>query len=170
VIEVIKLLGSWQAVTTYFGLAFLVGFVPGASLRLILRIYPKGHPRRQELMAELYAMPRFERPFFVCEQLEMAVGEGLPARLRALWDRILEAPEDEDPFAAAFRETLLGRPPRVGGTDFTPSGHRQQHVPSMATGEVAALVAVKGSRRRGATYGGRRPPVEVPLGVGWRPR
>lgn len=41
------------------------------------------HPRRQELLGELYAYPRIERPFWVTEQLETALFEGLPGRLAA---------------------------------------------------------------------------------------
>ena len=38
-------------------------------------------PRRRELVAELSAVPRVERPFWVFEQLEVAVSEGLWPRL-----------------------------------------------------------------------------------------
>lgn len=60
------------------------GFAPGAALRLIVHAYPNDDPRRQELLAELYAVPRWERPFWVAQQLEVAVFEGL-------WERVVWA-------------------------------------------------------------------------------
>jgi hypothetical protein len=66
------------------GTAVLVfGFAPGAALRLILLLYRRDHPRRQELLGELYAVPRIERPFWVAQQLEIALFEGLSGRLAA---------------------------------------------------------------------------------------
>ena len=70
------------------GVALLVfGFAPGVVLRLIMLCYRRGNPRRQELLSELYAVPRIERPFWVAEQLEVALFEGLRDRLRAWRDR-----------------------------------------------------------------------------------
>lgn len=70
------------------GVALLVfGFAPGVVLRLIVLIYRRGNPRRQELLGELYAVPRIERPFWVAEQLEVALFEGLRDRLRAWLSR-----------------------------------------------------------------------------------
>jgi hypothetical protein len=69
---------SWPAL----GCALLVyGFAPGALLRLIVLLYPRDHPRRRELIGELYAYPRIKRPFWVAEQLETALFEGLGGRL-----------------------------------------------------------------------------------------
>lgn len=69
---------SWPT----FGIALAVfGFAPGALLRLIVRAFPRDDPRRQELLGELYAVPRFERPFWVVEQLEVALVEGVGQRL-----------------------------------------------------------------------------------------
>jgi DNA-binding transcriptional MerR regulator len=56
------------------------GFAPGAVLRLIVLLFPKDDPRRQELLGELYAVPRVERPFWVIEQLEVGLFEGLRHR------------------------------------------------------------------------------------------
>jgi len=71
---------SWPTL----GCALLVyGFAPGALLRLIVVLYPRGHPRRRELIGELYAYPRIMRPFWVAEQLETALFEGLHGRLAA---------------------------------------------------------------------------------------
>jgi hypothetical protein len=57
------------------------GFAPGALLRVIVLAFPRGDPRRQELIAELYAVPRRERPFWVAQQLEVAIFEGLGERV-----------------------------------------------------------------------------------------
>jgi Uncharacterized protein conserved in bacteria (DUF2314) len=59
------------------------GFAPGAALRLIVLAFPRDDPRRHELQGELYAVPRIERPFWVVEQLEVALVEGLGQRF--LW-------------------------------------------------------------------------------------
>jgi hypothetical protein len=58
------------------------GFAPGALLRLIVLAFPRDDPRREELLAEVYAVPRIERPFWVLEQLEVALFEGLGGRIR----------------------------------------------------------------------------------------
>lgn len=66
-------------------LAILVfGLAPGVVLRLISFCFEKDDPRRKELIAELYVVPRWERPFWVAEQLERAVCEGL-------WERMVWA-------------------------------------------------------------------------------
>ena len=67
-----------------FIIALLVfGFAPGAMLRLIVLAFRKDDPRRSELLAELHAVPRIERPFWVFEQLEVALFEGLHGRFAA---------------------------------------------------------------------------------------
>jgi hypothetical protein len=45
--------------------------------------YPRDDPRRAELIAELYAVPRIQRPLWVAEQLETALFEGLKLRISA---------------------------------------------------------------------------------------
>ena len=68
-----------------FVVALLVfGFAPGAVLRLIVLAFHPDDPRRRELLAELHAVPRFERPFWVLEQFEVALFEGV-------WHRVLWA-------------------------------------------------------------------------------
>lgn len=67
------------------GLALLVfGIAPGAALRIIVLAFRPEDPRREELLAELYVVPRYERPLWVAEQLEIAISEGL-------WDRLVWA-------------------------------------------------------------------------------
>jgi len=68
---------SWPVLVT----ALLVfGFAPGAVLRMIVLLFPRDDPRRRELLGELHAVPRIERPFWVIEQLEVALFEGLRHR------------------------------------------------------------------------------------------
>ena len=49
-------------------------------MRLIVLAYHRDDPRRREALAELRAVPRWERPLWVCEQLEVAIFEGLHER------------------------------------------------------------------------------------------
>lgn len=58
------------------------GTAPGLVLRLLVRLYPKGHVRRRELLAELYAVRYVERPLFVAQLLETTLFEGLAERVR----------------------------------------------------------------------------------------
>jgi hypothetical protein len=105
-------------------LALLIfGFAPGVALRLIVLAFPRGDPRRHELLGELHAVPRFERPFWVVEQLELALFEGLGDRL-ADWrtKRILSkasslAWDDSSGVGIAFfrGKTLLRNPEDVQG-------------------------------------------------------
>jgi hypothetical protein len=73
-----------------FLIALLVfGFAPRALLRLIVLAFPRDHPRRRELLADLHVVPRIERPFFVLEALELAIFEGVWERVRRIrQDRI----------------------------------------------------------------------------------
>ncbi len=74
-----ELLGvSWK---TLLIACVVFGFAPRLCLRLLLRLYPPGDARRAELMAELKVVPRWERPFWVSEQLETALSEA-PVRRR----------------------------------------------------------------------------------------
>ncbi|MEU8636801.1 hypothetical protein AB0C38_31910 [Amycolatopsis sp. NPDC048633] len=61
------------------------GFAPGLVLRVVVLIYPKDDPRRRELLAELYAVKRLEQPFFVAQQLETVLFEGVPHRVKAFF-------------------------------------------------------------------------------------
>jgi hypothetical protein len=82
---------SWPT----FLIALLVfGFAPGALLRIIVLAFPRDDPRRAELLAELHAVPRIERPFWVLEQLEVALFEG--AWERVVWAATWTSPVFED--------------------------------------------------------------------------
>ncbi len=68
---------SWPA---FLAALVVFGFAPGALLRIIVLAFPSDDPRREELLAELRVVPRLERPFWVLEQLEVAIFEGVWGR------------------------------------------------------------------------------------------
>jgi len=79
--ELLEALASWPSLLL---IVVVFGFAPGFCLRLIVLAYPRSDPRRQELIAELYAVPRIQRPLWVAEQLEVALFEGLGHRVSAV--------------------------------------------------------------------------------------
>ncbi|MGH3830702.1 MAG: hypothetical protein ACRDRS_09675 [Pseudonocardiaceae bacterium] len=94
-VELLEAIASWRSAVL---VPAVFGFAPGACLRLIVRAYPRDDPRRAELKAELYVLPWWERPLWVAEQLEVALFEGLPHRLRSRRDKgALRAEPDEPP-------------------------------------------------------------------------
>lgn len=76
--ELLETVAPWQSLVL---VVVVFGFAPGFCLRLIVLAYPRGNPRRAELIAELYAVPRIQRPLWVAEQLEVALFEGLVHRV-----------------------------------------------------------------------------------------
>ncbi|HEV8598286.1 MAG TPA: hypothetical protein VGQ69_02910 [Gemmatimonadales bacterium] len=76
--DLLDVIVSWR---TFLVALAVFGFAPGALLRLIVLAFPRDDPRRSELLAELHAVPRLERPFWVCEQLEVALFEGVRERV-----------------------------------------------------------------------------------------
>lgn len=78
-IEIIGQPAAWLG--AFLLLVLVYGFAPGFLLRLIVLMYESDNPRRQELVAELYVVPRKTRPFWVAEQLETALFDGLFPRL-----------------------------------------------------------------------------------------
>jgi DNA-binding transcriptional MerR regulator len=103
---------SWPV----FVIALLVfGFAPGAVLRLIVLLFRRDDPRRRELLGELYAVPRIERPFWVIEQLEVGLFEGLRGRFarRSFHDRDV-AIDRAGEQGLLFREGLIAHPGNVG--------------------------------------------------------
>ncbi|MDQ2709005.1 MAG: hypothetical protein M3Z25_15830 [Actinomycetota bacterium] len=80
-------LASWP---TLMLAVLFYGFAPGFLLRLIVLFYEPDDPRRDELVAELYVVPRLKRPFWVAEQCETAIFDGLGPRIRfALTGRLI---------------------------------------------------------------------------------
>jgi hypothetical protein len=76
--EMIIAVVSWPALVI---LLLVFGFAPGAVLRLLVRAFHRDDLRRQEMLAEIHAVPRLERPFWVAEQLEVAISEGIWGRI-----------------------------------------------------------------------------------------
>jgi hypothetical protein len=66
----------------------LFGFAPGFFLRIIVLVYPRGHDRRRELVAELPDVPYVKRPIWVASQLETALFEGVAARIAEIRRRL----------------------------------------------------------------------------------
>jgi len=79
--ELFEAVASWP---TLLLVLLVFGFAPGFVLRLLVLVYPCTDPRRRELIAELYTVPRIQRPLWVTEQLEVALFEGLAHRIRAI--------------------------------------------------------------------------------------
>ncbi|HKR49790.1 MAG TPA: hypothetical protein VJT72_09470 [Pseudonocardiaceae bacterium] len=79
--ELLHTVASWQGLLL---IVLVFGFAPGFCLRLLVLAYPRNDPRRTELIAELYTVPRIQRPLWVAEQLETALFEGVPHRLAAV--------------------------------------------------------------------------------------
>lgn len=88
--NVVDLLNSIASFWTFLLAVVVYGFAPGFLLRLLVLVYERDDPRRKELIAELYEVPRLKRPFWVAEQLETAIFDGLVPRVRwALTGRII---------------------------------------------------------------------------------
>lgn len=82
--EILAILLSPRALAV--GLLLLL-FAPGLLLQCLIKVYPYDDPRRVELLAELRAIPLTERPIWVLEQVETALLDGLPSRVRQLRQR-----------------------------------------------------------------------------------
>jgi hypothetical protein len=65
--ELLSAIVSWK---TFFVVLVVFGFAPGAVLRLIVLAFHHDDPRRNEMLAELHRVPRWERPLWVFEQLD----------------------------------------------------------------------------------------------------
>jgi len=75
--EVSGLMTDWK---TFIALVLVFGAAPGLFIRLLVKLYPKSHPRRAELVAELYSVRRWEQPFWVAETGVVCLFEGPAAR------------------------------------------------------------------------------------------
>jgi hypothetical protein len=118
-----------EAVASPWNLVLIVivfGFLPGFTLRALVRIYPPDDPRRHELVAQLYVLNRIERPLFVAEQLETVLFEGVGARLRRRQQNFRSHTQSGRPVTGVKRSDLFphGRHIFYEGED--PDGFAQQ--------------------------------------------
>jgi hypothetical protein len=79
-LELLEGLKAWQVLIVALA---VYGFLPGVALRIILLAFRRNDPRRAEILAELRAVPRWDRPIWVAEQLEVALFEGLVERIKS---------------------------------------------------------------------------------------
>lgn len=77
--ELLESVVSWPTLLLAFA---IYGFAPGILLRSLVLLYEHDDPRRTELITELYEVPRWERPFWVAQQIETVIYEGLGPRIR----------------------------------------------------------------------------------------
>lgn len=56
---------------------FIYAICPQWVLRLLVRVYAEDDPRRHELLGELYAVAYIKRPFWVAEQFETVLADGV---------------------------------------------------------------------------------------------
>ena len=151
--------------STYLVVLLAYGFVPGFPLRAIVRLYPKDHPRRRELVAELYAVEYWKRPLFVLQQLETAISEGIPARcqgFRRAHDPTAPAPWQPDGFRGptvckivgiTYRQldywarTDLIRPSAAGPADQRAYSYRDLVELKVIKGLLDAGVSLQSARR-----------------------
>lgn len=82
-----QLLGASGAIGLFVSSLLIFGLAPGMVLAVIVKLFPKDDPRRRELQAELYVVPRWERPFWVFEKLDLAIRTGAAPELGWQWGR-----------------------------------------------------------------------------------
>ncbi|GAB2516255.1 NB-ARC domain-containing protein [Nocardia heshunensis] len=115
--ELLDTVTDWRALVLVL---CVYGFAPGFLLRVVVLLYPREDARRRELIAELYVVPRWNRPFWVFEQLETALFEGIALRATAT--------------AAFLRRRHAGRK----RTDY----FRLPHGPTMTVPREAAMLSI----------------------------
>ncbi len=71
-----------SGVAGVFLVGLVFGFFPVFTTNLLVRLYPPGHPRRRELLAELAVVPTKERIVWVFGIAATALFEAIPARWR----------------------------------------------------------------------------------------
>lgn len=89
-----QLVMTW-GVGTLFMAALIFGFFPTFVVNVLVRVYPKGHPRRRELIAEMEAIPRRERLIWTAEQVATALFDAVPSRIAAVFKRADQDADEE---------------------------------------------------------------------------
>jgi hypothetical protein len=104
---------SWSQMPLFvLTVGLIFGFAPGLMLNLGVLVFPKGHPRREELLAELEVVPFLKRAFWVFQALQITCTEGIPARVSAVRaarrsrDKITDT--DSQPYHQAADQTKSG--------------------------------------------------------------
>jgi hypothetical protein len=107
--EAVRGLGHW-AWLIIPGLLIVFGALPTTTLRLIVRVFPDGHDRREQLLGDLYDVPFASKWLFVAQALEVATFEGVPAR------RTLRRARNDVTWIPRTRPAIIGRsfPARPG--------------------------------------------------------
>jgi len=82
-----ELLSVQGAIGAFVLSLVIFGFAPGMVLAAIVRLLPGDDPRRREIQAELYAVPRWEQPYWVVQQFEVAIRTGLFPEVSWMWGR-----------------------------------------------------------------------------------
>jgi hypothetical protein len=77
--ELIAEIADWKL---FLLVIFIYAICPQWVLRLLVMVYDKDDPRRQELLGELYAIDYIRRPFWVAQQFETALADGVWPRFR----------------------------------------------------------------------------------------
>lgn len=83
-----ELLSIQGAVGAFLLSLVVFGLAPGFVLAGVVRLIPDPD-RRRELQAELYEVPRWEQPYWVAQQLEVAIRIGVCPRVSWYWERWL---------------------------------------------------------------------------------
>jgi hypothetical protein len=81
--EVKGLIGLVADWSTLLIAVLIFSFVPHLLLHLVLLLYPKGNKRPAQILADLFDVPRWKKPFWVVEMALMAIFEAVPLRLAA---------------------------------------------------------------------------------------
>lgn len=147
--ELINTFASWPSLLL---LVALFGFAPGFLLRLVLKIYPKDDPRCRELLAELYAVPRLERPFWVAEQFETALAEGLPQQVWRVRRKVARVVSRRAEKMVKSHVRRLMPAPRCTGLHIEQLSVLEQ---VLAENPANARIAILGAPGTGKTLGSR---------------
>ncbi len=73
-VELIAEIADWKL---FLLVIFVYAICPQWVLRLLVMVYDKDDPRRHELLGELYAIDYIRRPFWVAQQFETALADGI---------------------------------------------------------------------------------------------
>jgi hypothetical protein len=79
VADIISSIGLWPLLVI---VVVCWGIAPTLIVRLASMLYPREDPRRQEMVAEMHAVPRRERPLWALEEATRAIWDGVPERIR----------------------------------------------------------------------------------------